>query len=231
MADTLTTYLKLTKPQNAGSDDTWGTKLNANLDTIDAELHTVRELSGSGAEPAGQITTGRYHAIGLCEFGAAVVAVAGATLYCIPVTQLVRASGLALEITTISGFAGTAILGLYDSDSNGRPAALAEQCAATIDCNGASGIFSTNFAANRLIRPDQWVVVSTPASVGSLAFRKGVLNTYRAGMRLGMAASLSTTATGAGLSKSFSPAALPAGFDQSGLAVATGVPLIAAVSV
>lgn len=36
--DTLTTSLNLTKPGVGGSADTWGSKLNANLDTIDEKI-------------------------------------------------------------------------------------------------------------------------------------------------------------------------------------------------
>lgn len=76
MADTTTTNYGWTKPEIGASEDTWGTKLNANFDAIDTKVKEVADGGGTAMPKAGGTFTGP---VKFLEAQETVVALTGTT--------------------------------------------------------------------------------------------------------------------------------------------------------
>lgn len=105
MADTFTTTLSLTKPEVGASADTWGTKLNDNLDDIDALFSAGPVLKVANGGTAATTASGARTSLGLGTMAtqdASAVAITGGTL-------------VGMDSVALSG--ASPYLRLYESDA------------------------------------------------------------------------------------------------------------------
>lgn len=112
----------------------------------DADALTARAtLEAAGLARARQFTSGRYYMPTGFSVNTGTQVVSADTLYVFGCANVMRASGIAMEVTTLA--AGNVRMGLYELNSNGNGATLVEEVAA--QSTGSTGIKSASFGGTR----------------------------------------------------------------------------------